>query len=94
MSDLFGGDTPVPDKKNESHESKYQKFKKRNHYTESYNSEIRCKTCPNHITIEYHDRYYHKCKLIGNTMCVATDIRINHVCNLHPKMIEAIKNMT
>jgi len=81
MIDLFGNDTE-PAVQLAGHESKYQKFKRKNHYTRTHDEEKRCKECFHRCSYEYHDRYYHKCNLMGISSCEATDIRLSYVCDL------------
>jgi len=60
--------------------SMYQQIKFKNRYRKS-NGKEKCKICSFHHDIEYNGRHYHKCELIGFSSSVATDIRINSVCN-------------
>lgn len=40
-----------------------------------------CKHCVFRITFNYHNKNYHKCKLIGISHSTATDIRLSNVCD-------------
>ena len=59
--------------------SKYQRFKQINHYRKSDSPQ--CKTCKYHACYEYHNKYYHKCELLGISHSEATDIRVSFVCD-------------
>jgi hypothetical protein len=59
--------------------SVYQRFKLINRYRKSDSPQ--CKTCKYHLVFEYHDKYYHKCELLGISNSEATDIRVSYVCN-------------
>jgi len=60
--------------------SKYQIFKQKNNYRKS-DSGLKCKNCNHHHRYEYHNKYYHKCDLLGVSNSEATDIRISFVCD-------------
>jgi hypothetical protein len=81
--DLFGGETEINETaKTVTHMSKYQKTKLYYHYRKATDSK-KCGNCANHIGGGYHEKQYHKCKLIGVSHSIATDIRISCVCDAH-----------
>lgn len=61
-----------------------QKFKRLNNYRLGTADKC-CKNCENRISGEYHNKNYHKCKLLGFSNSEATDIRLKNVCNQHEK---------
>ena len=61
--------------------SKYQIIKARNNFGISKNSVERCKNCVHCYGIRGNTKIYYKCKLIGESACDATDIRLKNVCN-------------
>ena len=61
--------------------SRYQLFKQRHNYMKATYKAISCKTCDHHFRLEYHNKYYHKCELLGISNSEATDIRVSSVCN-------------
>jgi len=65
--------------------SKYQLFKLYQNYHKSPSKDMRCGTCRHLKTYHYHGKYYHKCKLIGESSSAATDIRLSYVCNMWNK---------
>jgi len=75
---LFG-DMQEIDPSNEP-KSKYQRFKSMNHYRESDGLE-RCTYCDNCIKMEYHNKNYYKCELMGVSHSEASDIRLKMVCD-------------
>ncbi len=77
---LFGETVEVIPKINRS-QSSYQRFKILNHYGKVIGGFKRCKTCDHHRVFEYHDKYYHKCELLGISNSEATDIRVSYVCD-------------
>lgn len=79
MKDFWGNE--IPDKEPDKLKSHYQRIKAINNYRKSSSHEINCKNCGHRKTFEYHNRYYHKCKLIGESSSEATDIRLSCVCN-------------
>lgn len=80
---LFGGENEILEApKSFTQLSKYQKFKAMNHYRKA-EGEKKCGNCASHLGGGYHDKQYHKCKLIGLSHSMATDIRVGHVCDLH-----------
>ena len=76
---LFGEIVDLQDNKRSGSESSYQRFKRMNHYRKSDSPQ--CKTCIHHVVFKYHDKYYHKCELLGISNSEATDIRVGYVCN-------------
>lgn len=46
-----------------------------------YESHRYCKYCDNFIRMEYHNKMYFKCRLIGDSNSEATDIRTKDTCN-------------
>lgn len=79
---LFGGETEISAIPNTALQSKYQKFKTRNHYRKADGNK-KCGNCKSHIRGEYHNNIYHKCKRLGISNSHATDIRVNNVCDLY-----------
>lgn len=80
---LFGGEDEILEgQKTFTQLSKYQKFKVRNHYRKADGS-ARCWNCEQYLKFNYHDKNYHKCRLIGVSNSEATDIRMNNVCLQH-----------
>ena len=77
---LFGEIVEVDFKKHKNL-SQYQLFKQRHNYVKSTFKAISCKTCDHHHRYEYHNKYYHKCELLGISNSEATDIRESCVCN-------------
>jgi|WetSurMetagenome_2_1015567.scaffolds.fasta_scaffold898879_2 hypothetical protein len=81
--DFFDGETEISEEKITGvHLSKYQLFKKRNHYRKSNGIE-KCGNCAQHVSYKYHDKNYHKCRLIGISNSEATDIQVSAVCDSH-----------
>ena len=76
---LFGVEQEYPEDENK-HLSKYQIFKKRNHYRDATDNK-KCKTCKSRRTYACHNKYYHKCRLLGDSNSQATDIRLKKVCD-------------
>ena len=60
--------------------SKYQRFKSMNHYQVSDNVES-CKSCAHCLKMEYHNKNYYKCELMGVSHSEASDIRLKMVCD-------------
>lgn len=80
MTDLFG-EVPEP-KQLDPHGYGSLTIRKRlNHYRRSDDPKRRCATCAHHDCFEYHDRYYHKCELVGHSSGAATDVRASAVCD-------------
>ena len=69
----------IPDFKSK-YQSSYQIIKARNKYGLAKNKTESCKHCINCFSVEDNKRFY-KCKLIGNSACEATDIRLKNTCN-------------
>jgi hypothetical protein len=78
---IFGEEQPFTNLPNTEHQSTYMRFKKQNRYRRTDSKVICCKTCVNHIHKEFHGKHYHKCKLIGDSGCTATDIQVSAVCD-------------
>ncbi len=57
------------------------KFTVKTHYRLSEDKEKRCKTCEYLCYRDFSKRYY-KCAHLGLSASCATDIRVNHVCDL------------
>lgn len=68
------------DPKHGPRSGKYQSFKVLNKYRPSDDKAVRCRNCVNLIGMGGHSKTYYKCKLMGTSMSIATDIRVNHVC--------------
>jgi hypothetical protein len=43
----------------------------------------RCRTCQHVAVLDYHNRRYYKCRLVGIAHSTATDIRSTWVCDRH-----------
>ena len=41
-----------------------------------YNEEFKCKDCKFFIRIDYNDKHYYKCEIMGISSSTATDIRL------------------
>ena len=63
------------------HQSVYQITKARNKYGLAKNKTESCKHCIHCFYVEPTNKKYYKCKLIGNSACDATDIRLKNTCN-------------
>jgi len=59
---------------------KRQLIKQKIRYRLSENKDKCCKTCINCFSKKYANRYY-KCKIIGDSDCSASDIRLKNVCD-------------
>jgi len=81
---LFGGEIDTDDIIVPSGHSPYLDFKRRYNYRRSrlglYDRKC-CGTCAKFIKYDYHDKTYFKCRLIGMSNSVATDIRKSNTCN-------------
>jgi len=75
--DLFGGETPILRHINLS---PFQQFRIQNDYRKGDKSSNHCGTCRYYTIREVANRY-HKCRLMGVTASVATDIRKFGVCD-------------
>lgn len=64
---------------------KYQSFKVLNKYRKSDDGVARCKNCVNLVVNSGHSKTYYKCGMMGISMSIASDIRVNHVCELFKK---------
>ena len=78
---LFGEVVDTEKIKEYKQSSPYQRFKQRWQYRQSDNKDRRCKNCKYHHRLEYHNKYYHKCELLGISHSEATDVRVSCVCN-------------
>jgi hypothetical protein len=79
MLDMFGNE--ITEKPPEVH-GYYKKWESDHHYrpaTEHLRSCARCKYCK---VIEYHDKRYRKCSLLGISASEASDIRASGLCDL------------
>ncbi len=77
MIDLFGN---VHDMELKG-ESQYQNFRRVNGYRKT-SKENRCKNCQHGFKVNFYERLYFKCDLMGVSYSSATDIRMNSVCNV------------
>jgi len=78
QKDLFGQITELPEN---GQLTKMQRHAITNNYRPAEGRE-RCKNCKYLRTMQYNKRYY-KCECVGVTHSMATDIRVNHVCDLY-----------
>lgn len=62
----------------------YLEWKIKHRYRPS-DSEDKCKNCNHHILRVGFSKKYHKCELMGMSMCSSSDIRVGHVCDLYKK---------
>lgn len=82
MKDLWGNE--IPDNEKPKPKSEYQKTKVAHGYRKANSWDVRkCKNCIYFIRHAYHGKYYFKCRLIGDSASVATDIRLGYVCVKH-----------
>lgn len=79
MKNLFNEDVQEP--LSNIGNSPYLQRKRTMNYRKSDDPLIRCKNCLYCFRIDYHDKTYYKCRLIGESSSEATDIRISGVCN-------------
>ena len=78
---LFGELQEIPDFKS-THQSVYQITKGKNKYGLAKNKTQSCKHCINCFYVESNSsKKFYKCKLIGNSSCEATDIKLKNTCN-------------
>ena len=63
------------------HQSPYQLIKAQNKYRLAENKEQSCRRCIHRVPIEFHNKNYHKCEMIGDSRSEATDIRLKNTCN-------------
>lgn len=76
MKDLWGNEiTPKKPKP----KGRCNAFKIKNNYRKGGTST--CKDCLHIQRFEYHNKYYHKCELLGFSHSTATDIRLSFVCD-------------
>lgn len=61
--------------------SKYQRFKSMYHYREGVKGYERCLICNHCLKMEYHNKNYYKCELMGVSHSEASDIRLKMVCD-------------
>lgn len=77
---LFGEMVEIAPKSTPPPRSPYQLRKAAIRYRKS-TGDKRCGNCRHHERYEYHNKYYHKCALIGYSNSEATDIRVSSVCD-------------
>jgi hypothetical protein len=82
MIDLFGNKYTENDLIQSKSRSFYQRFRGLNKYRKS-DSDNRCKNCVHLVRKNYHNKNYYKCEHQGFSSCSASDIRLNHICNLY-----------
>ena len=82
MRDLFG--VEVPDIPLAPARGKYEAFKRRNNYRKA-DGERWCGKCEYFVTIDYHNKTYFKCRWMGCSASVASDIRKFNVCDVFHK---------
>lgn len=80
--DLFGDMTETEPNRSDS---SYQRFKIQNHYRDAEDKKVSCKTCNHSRRMNYHNKNYYKCLLIGISHSEATDIKLKMVCNKFTK---------
>ena len=82
MKSLFGDDIPeVADKVKTGY---CEIWKAQNRYRRSDRKE-RCSSCEQFIRCEHHGRVYLKCRLLGVSRSVATDIRVSCICSQYKR---------
>jgi len=79
QKDLFGNIVEVNPEKPVKPKSKYQQFKADNSYRKGIDSF--CKDCQNFRMYDYHNKFYRKCVLLGESHSTATDIKAGWVCD-------------
>ena len=79
--DLFGEDIKE-DGIIKLHTGYCKRFKLKNNYRNSTQYNEKCKNCSKLLYKRYRGKNYYKCILIGDSLSSATDIRVNHVCDL------------
>lgn len=65
----------------ERSKSKYQRWKEENNYRKA-DKGINCAKCENIIKDTGHNNVFYKCRLLGTSHSIATDIRLSCVCDL------------
>ncbi len=83
---LFGEEYAVGIAKKKLPKSIYQIFKHENHYRESTDLK-KCSRCKTFNVLDYHDKIYFKCSLLGISHSSATDISSNCVCDRYQERI-------
>lgn len=78
---LFG--YPVDMEIHRKPKSQYQEFKVMNGY--SIHSQNKCRDCKHLYIMNYHDKKYFKCQLMGISHSEATDIRLSYGCKKFEK---------
>jgi hypothetical protein len=76
MSDLFGAPYVVTDPPRTLKRRVLGKYR----YRKRENRAVCCGTCANHF-VHLRGRAYQKCRLLGDSRCAATDIRMRNVCD-------------
>jgi len=88
MSDLFGGDIPVPPPPSKKGDTIMSRWTRLSHYRKAEKgSPERCLNCA-WLCIRKYAGKYHKCAKMGRgglSHSPATDIRVNHVCDYFEK---------
>lgn len=86
--DLFQeGETDVPVGEEKKMLSKYQRTKLFYNYRKATGSN-KCGNCAEHVKKHGNTSTYHKCKIIGLSDSMATDIQVGAVCNAHRLGVE------
>lgn len=78
---LSDSEMPIEPPKISPHESKYQRFKRKNNYRKADNA-CRCENCNNMFAKSCNGKIYYKCMAMGLSNCPATDIRKSYVCDM------------
>ena len=55
-------------------------WKVKSNYRKSDHKQIKCMNCQNFLEINYHNKKYFKCNLMGMSSSSASDIRKGYVC--------------
>ena len=65
----------------------YQRLKQQMHYRKAnvLKGEMYCKYCKHCLKMDYHNKIYYKCELIGVSNSEATDIRVKNTCDMFNK---------
>ena len=77
MKDFWGNEILKQEPKPKS---KYQVFRKENDYKKAWDK-FNCGNCKHSNHYEYHNKYYWKCSLMGESHSEASDIRKSYVCD-------------
>jgi len=88
--DLWGNEINPQIKQNYNKMGYCQKFKYDNNYRPCESKDKKCGTCKYIVRGKYHSKSYNKCRLLGDSRSMSTDIRVKYICNLH----EAIDKTT